>query len=85
VGAALGIDTTFSGTPLFQSGGLTLRRGGAVRGLRVGPRVGIAYAEPAHQSAPWRVADAHSEWVSEARGLQPISGSLKAFLAAQAL
>jgi len=69
VGAALGIDTRFSGHDLLSAGGLELRRGPVVESVISGPRVGIAYADPADIVAPWRLADASSAWVSHRRDL----------------
>jgi DNA-3-methyladenine glycosylase len=83
VASALGIDTAFSGRPLFRAGGLALHDAEPVRELLVGPRVGVAYADPEHQSAPWRIAAAGTKWVSERRTLQPLAGSLASFLRAQ--
>lgn len=67
VGAALGVTTALSGTPLTGPI-VVLPRDRDVR-LRAGPRVGIGYATPEDQVAPWRVADADSAWVSVPRGL----------------
>lgn len=67
VGAALGIDVSWSGHPLFEAGGLELRDGPAPTRIAYGPRVGIDYADPEHRIAPWRLADAASRWVSHRR------------------
>lgn len=72
VGAALGIDTSFSGHPLFRKGGLELLQGQAPPSLLCGPRVGIGYAEKKDIEAPWRFAEAECAWVSERRFLKPI-------------
>ncbi|MCB9765697.1 MAG: DNA-3-methyladenine glycosylase [Alphaproteobacteria bacterium] len=69
VGAALGLDTGWSGHPLFTEGGLEVRAGRPPEAVLAGPRVGIDYAEPAHRDAPWRLAAAGSRWVSQRRGL----------------
>ncbi len=70
VGAALGLDTGFSGHALFERTGLYVADGAAPSGVLVGPRVGIDYAEPAHRRAPWRLAVVDSAWVSERAGLR---------------
>jgi DNA-3-methyladenine glycosylase len=70
VGQALGLDTSFSGHPLFKKGGLEVRRGVAVDEVAVGPRIGIDYAEPEHRHAEWRLAVAGSPWVSHTRALR---------------
>jgi DNA-3-methyladenine glycosylase len=64
VGQALGLDTTFSGHALYRRGGLEVREGAPVGDIAVGSRIGIGYAEPEHQDAEWRLADAGSLWVS---------------------
>jgi DNA-3-methyladenine glycosylase len=74
VGQALGLDPRFSGHPLYQRGGLEVRKGSTVARIAVGSRIGIGYAEPEHQQAEWRLAIAGSAWVSHAnqlRGLEP--------------
>ena len=43
VGAALDLDTGWSGHPLWQPGGLELRTGPVVTEAVVGPRIGIGY------------------------------------------
>ncbi len=55
VGQALGIDTTWSGTPL--DGRIRVLQGPAVSENDVvrGPRVGIGYARPEDQALPWRM------------------------------
>jgi DNA-3-methyladenine glycosylase len=80
VGQALALDTTWSGHPLYRSGGLTAGTGGltvcagpAPAAIAVGPRVGIEYAEPEHQRLPWRFADAGSRWVTKRAELRPAS------------
>lgn len=73
VGAALAIDTAWSGHPLFRAGGLELLDGPPPVGVLVGPRVGIDYADDADRVAPWRFAVADSRWVSAPRkGLAPL-------------
>ena len=74
VGQALGLDTAFSGHPLYRRGGLEVREGTPARQIAVGSRIGIGYAEPEHQHAEWRLAIAGSPWVShvrQLRGMQP--------------
>jgi DNA-3-methyladenine glycosylase len=83
VGSALAVDTSFSGRPLFVPGGLEVLAAERARKLLVGPRVGVDYAEPAHRAAPWRIALAGTPWVSQPKGLAPLSGSVARFLSAQ--
>jgi DNA-3-methyladenine glycosylase len=71
VAAALGLDGSWNGQPLFRRGRLEIREGRPPQGVVVGPRVGIDYAEPAHRDAPWRLAIAGSDWVSVRRSLRP--------------
>jgi DNA-3-methyladenine glycosylase len=75
VGAALGLDTRFSGQPLFLPGDLEVRDGEPPAKILAGPRVGIDYASAADRKAPWRFAIADSPWVSHRRTL--ISGPRK--------
>lgn len=70
VGQALGLDTSFSGQALYRRGGLEVRRGSSVSDVAVGSRIGIGYAQPEHQHAEWRLAEAGSPWVSHARQLR---------------
>jgi DNA-3-methyladenine glycosylase len=83
VGAALAVDTSFSGHELFTPGGLELLDAPPVRKVLVGPRVGVDYADPEHRDAPWRLAVADSLWVSQPRGLKPMIGSSARFLTEQ--
>jgi DNA-3-methyladenine glycosylase len=69
VGAALGLDTGWSHHPVTEAGGLEVREGTPPEAILAGPRVGIGYAEPAHISAPWRLACAQTPWVSARRTL----------------
>jgi DNA-3-methyladenine glycosylase len=71
VGAALALDTSFSGHALYRHSGLTVRDAPAPAGVLVGPRVGIDYADEADRLAPWRFAVADSAWVSQRRTLRP--------------
>jgi DNA-3-methyladenine glycosylase len=64
VGAALGLDTSWSGHVLHRAGGLEVRRGTPPRRVVAGPRIGVDYADPEHRDLPWRLADADSEWVT---------------------
>ena len=50
VGAALGVDRSWSHHALFEPGGLELCDGPAPGGVLVGPRVGIDYAEALKKS-----------------------------------
>jgi len=70
VAAALGLDRSYSGHCLFLSGGLEVREGTAPTSIVSGPRIGIAYASPEHQHAPWRLAIAGSPWVSRRKALR---------------
>lgn len=79
VGAALGLDPSWSGHPLYLPGGLSLHPGDAPA-LRAGPRVGVESASPQHRAAPWRIAAAHTRWVSRPGGLLPLTDRV-AFLA----
>jgi DNA-3-methyladenine glycosylase len=71
VGAALGLDRSWSGHRLFEPGGLELRYGERVVELLAGPRVGIDYAQAPDIQAPWRLADGRSAWVSHRKFLVP--------------
>lgn len=72
VGAALVLDTSWSGHPLFEDGGLELREGVAPEKILVGPRVGIDYAAPRDRDALWRYAVAGTKWVTEPESLRPM-------------
>ncbi len=71
VGAALALDTSWTGHPLYAAGGLEAHVGDAPAAILRGPRVGIDYAEPADRDAPWRFAIAGSRWVSQRASLRP--------------
>lgn len=71
VGAALDLDTGWSGHPLYRPGGLTVLAGTAPEAILAGPRIGIDFAEPADRARAWRFAVADSPWVSHRRGLKP--------------
>jgi DNA-3-methyladenine glycosylase len=70
IGQALGLNGSFSGHPLYRRGGLEVREGKRPARIVAGSRIGIGYAEPQHQEAPWRLAIAGSPWVSHARQLR---------------
>ncbi len=64
VGQALGVDVSWSGHSLLCPGGIELRTGDAPATIRVGPRVGIDYAEPVDRDAPLRFAVCDSRAIS---------------------
>lgn len=70
VGAALGLDASFSGQPLFHRRGLHVLDAPPAPAILVGPRVGIGYASQLHQRAPWRFALADSAWVTQRKTLR---------------
>lgn len=69
VGAALAIDTQWSGHALYRSGGLSVLAGNQPNRVLVGPRVGIDFAAAADRSRMWRFAVGDSAWVSQRRRL----------------
>ncbi len=69
IGRALALDTSHSGSPL--SGPLAVYPRDRTPRLRVGPRIGIDYAEPGDREAPWRIAMLDSRWVSHPGKLAP--------------
>ncbi|MED5371988.1 MAG: DNA-3-methyladenine glycosylase [Myxococcota bacterium] len=71
VGQALAIDRSLSGHDVLSPGPLELREGTPPQSVLHGPRVGIGYASPEHQRAPWRLAVAGTRWVSHPKGLEP--------------
>ena len=71
VGAALALDTTYSGHPLFEAGGLELHVGEPATEVLRGPRVGVDFALPEDRDAPLRLGVAGTRWVSHRRGLAP--------------
>jgi len=75
VGAALGLDKSFSGHALFRRRGLRVLDGDPPPGVLVAPRVGIGYATPEHQAALWRFASAGTQYVSERKALRPKGSS----------
>ena len=73
VGQALGLDTSFSGHPLFRRGGLEVRRGASVHDIAIGSRIGIDSALPEDQEVEWRFAVAGTRWVSHAGALREVT------------
>jgi DNA-3-methyladenine glycosylase len=71
VGAALQLDTSMSGDPLYRrrAHGLVVEDGAAPERVLVGARIGIDYALPEHRALPWRFAAADTPWVTHRRGL----------------
>ena len=78
IGAALALDTSFSGHALFEPGGLTLHEGEPAREVLAGARVGIDYAEPIDRDRPLRFAVRGSRWITKANTLSPLSGPRRA-------
>lgn len=72
IGQALGLDTSWSHHPVHEPGGVEVHDAPAVKEILAGPRVGIDYAAPADQAAPWRLAVAGTTWVSQPRGLRRV-------------
>lgn len=70
VGAALELDTSWSGHPLYRTGGLSVHAGEAPAQVLVGPRVGIDFADEADRTRAWRFAVADTPWVSHRKGLE---------------
>jgi len=64
IGAALGLTTAWSGTPMLGGGPVILEMGTPPVMVLTGPRVGIDYAEAQDRDAPWRFAVAATPWVS---------------------
>lgn len=75
VGAALALTLANTGASLCDASDLYLLDAPPPAGILHGPRVGIGYASPAHQRAPWRFALADSAWVSQRKTLQPMRSS----------
>lgn len=69
VGAALALDTSFSGRALYRRSGLRVVDAQPPASILVGPRVGIGYASEPHQRAPWRFACAGTRYVTQPRTL----------------
>lgn len=72
IGAALGLDTGWSGHPLYRAGGLSVLAGELPVCVLAGPRIGIDFATPADRARPWRFAVGDSAWVGHRRGLEPL-------------
>ena len=70
VGEALGLTTALSDTRLGDPISVFARAG--TPELIRGPRVGIHYADPVDQAAPWRIAMAGSPWVGHRRSLRSV-------------
>lgn len=70
VGAALKIDKTIDGACLFDAGGIEMHRAPRPDAMLVGARVGIDFAAAGDVAAPWRFADADSDWVSHRRSFK---------------
>jgi DNA-3-methyladenine glycosylase len=77
VGAALALDTSFSGKPLFKPRGLRVLDGEPPNGILLAPRIGIGYATPEHQAALWRFAAADTDYVAARKLMRP-KGALTA-------
>jgi DNA-3-methyladenine glycosylase len=69
---ALALDRSYNDHPLFEAGGLELRKGYPPRAVLCGPRVGVDYAEPCDRERPWRFADAEGPRPVQARSLGPL-------------
>lgn len=72
VAQALGLDRTFNHHPLFEVGGLEMRRGEAPERILAGPRVGVDFANPEDRAALLRFAIAGSSWVTHLRQLDTL-------------
>lgn len=72
VAQALGVDLSDNRHPLFQAGGLELRRGEAPDLFLRGPRVGIDYAAPRDRRGLLRFAAGDTPWISRPEGLRPM-------------
>ncbi|NVB39981.1 DNA-3-methyladenine glycosylase [Pseudenhygromyxa sp. WMMC2535] len=73
VGAALELDTSWSGHPLYEPGELVLagpEPDWQNPGLLVGARVGIDFAAPEDRDRPWRFALADNPWVGHRKLLR---------------
>lgn len=71
VGAALEVDPSWSGHPLYRTGELHVVAGDPPAGVLVGPRVGIDFAEAADRARPWRFASANNPYVTRPNELRP--------------
>jgi DNA-3-methyladenine glycosylase len=70
VGAALGLDTSWSGHPLHRKGELMLLEGEVPDAIISGPRVGIDFATPEDRDRAWRFAIAGSRAVTQRKLLR---------------
>jgi DNA-3-methyladenine glycosylase len=75
VGAALALSMACSGASLVDASDVYLRDAAPLSEWLVGPRVGIGYATPRDQRAPWRFALADSAYVSQRRTLKRVKRS----------
>lgn len=73
VGAALALSRQQSGEALFEDADLYVLDAPAPERWLAGPRIGIAYATPEHQRAPWRFALADSLYVTHRKGLASVT------------
>ncbi len=71
VGAALQIDPSWSGHPLYLASEFHVVAGVPPSGVLVGPRVGIDYAEAADRARPWRFASADTACITRPSELRP--------------
>ena len=71
VGAALELDTGWSGHALYRVGGLNICPGQAPTSVLAGPRVGIDFASAADRKRPWRFAAGESRAISRPQELRP--------------
>lgn len=72
VGAALALDRSFSGHPLFVPGPLEIHGGDPPAAIAVGARVGVDFATRRDREARLRFAIAGSRWVTHPRGLAAV-------------
>lgn len=70
VGAALELDTSWSGHPLHRRGELMLIEGEEPEAIVCGPRVGIDYAAPEDRDRAWRFAIAGHPAVTSRKSLR---------------
>lgn len=75
VAQALALDRSANGTRICGGGLLDVLQADVEPPLLCGPRVGIDYALKKHIDAPWRFADAQSEWVSHRKKLRPFKAA----------
>lgn len=73
VGQALSLTRRVDGKALYEGGELFLRFPEVLATtIRIGPRVGIDFAQNQHVNAPWRLAHAHSHCVTVPKRLRTI-------------